>query len=347
MVYGIIMILEHQAGTHKNSLKSLFGILIIPFLIYLFSIIILNLEINNAFIDMLSIGVTYDLTATAPIVYLILIWKKSIPKFTVIPITIVSIVMASFIIPVENQMHLDMVKKWGLPFVETFGIILVVVKVRKIIRMYKTEKINNIDIFSVIKKVILDMFPKLISSYLIFEIGFIYYAFIRWRKNKNQANQFSYSSSGILPILMVFMFMLLLETILVHILLSLWSSIAAWILTGISIYTFVQLFALLKSIILRPIEVRNSRLFLRYGILRESEIYLKNIYRIEMGKSSHIESLSPFKDLEDMNLIIHLNEDCTIFGIFGEPKKYRSIGIFVDNKLEFIKTIEEQAQHPC
>jgi hypothetical protein len=305
------------------------------------------MEINEPHIDILSIAVTYDLIITAPMVYLALIWNKSIPKFTVIPITLVSIVIASFVIPVQNQMHLDMIKTWGLPIIETFGLIIVFTKVTKIVRIYKVEKIGSPDVFSVIKNSVGSMFPNPIGSYLVFEIGFIYFAFIRWRKNKNQSGQFSYSSSGVMPMLGVLLFMLIMETLLVHILLSLWSSFAAWILTGISLYTAVQLFALLKSIVLRPIVIRNNKLFLRYGILRESEINLENISKIEMGKSSNIVSLSPFKDFEDTNLIIHLHEEGTLSGIFGVSRKYKSIGIFVDNKVEFIKTIEEQSQHPC
>lgn len=68
-----------------------------------------------------------------------------------------------------------------------------------------------------------------------------------------------------------------------HILLTKWSSLAAWILTFLSIYSGIQIFGFLQSIIKRPISIENGKLFLRYGITNEAIIDLKDIGSLEIS----------------------------------------------------------------
>ena len=54
----------------------------------------------------------------------------------------------------------------------------------------------------------------------------------------------------------VLIFSIAIETFAIHLLLLKWSETAAWILTGISIYTAIQVFGLAKSITQRPIVIK-------------------------------------------------------------------------------------------
>ena len=61
-------------------------------------------------------GITYDLALTSPLLYLLLIWNKNIPKITVVPFFILGLVLATFLLP-ENT-HLNLLTTWVLPLIE-------------------------------------------------------------------------------------------------------------------------------------------------------------------------------------------------------------------------------------
>ncbi|MDH5720313.1 MAG: hypothetical protein OEZ13_06775 [Spirochaetia bacterium] len=336
------MILENPRNNKIVFLKLFFGIIFFPLLITIISYLLLSFNINEPYINILSIGVTYDLLIFVPIIYLILIWNSSVPKTTVIPVFFLVILIASYIIPSNNQTHLSFIKTWGLPVIEIIAFLIIFRKVLKINDLYKLKKDKDVDIFSIIKNVINSIFPGTVGAYLSFEMASIYYGLICWRKTKNDFIKFSYSNSGIMPVISIFIFLLVLETTILHLLLHKWNNFIAWVLTGLSLYTFIQIIAVLKSIIFRPIEIRHNNLHLNYGILRNSKIPIENIEKIELEKSIHIDSFSPFKDFEDTNIILFLNKKCKLYGLFGFIKEYDSMSIFVNNPQEFKNIISEQ-----
>jgi len=61
-------------------------------------------------------------------------------------------------------------------------------------------------------------------------------------------------------------------------------TLAAWMLTILSIYTGFQLLAFAKSFSKRPILIENNTLYLRYGIMSNAEIEIKNIKSIEISE---------------------------------------------------------------
>ena len=73
----------------------------------------------------LAIGITYDLTLTAPLLYLFLTRKTQLPKITAIPIFVVGVFLASTLLPKDQQFHLNFIKTWFLPIVE-IGIVGVI-----------------------------------------------------------------------------------------------------------------------------------------------------------------------------------------------------------------------------
>jgi hypothetical protein len=103
------------------------------------------------------------------------------------------------------------------------------------------------------------------------------------KKRELKENEFSYhKDSGTITLLIAIIFIVAIETLVLHILLTKWSSLVAWILTFLSIYSGIQIFGFLKSMFKRPISIENNKLFLRYGIMNETTIDLKNIDNIEI-----------------------------------------------------------------
>ncbi len=286
----------------------------------------------------LSIGITFDLALFIPVIYFLLIRKSKIPKITIVPFFVAGIVIASFIIPKDFQFYLTQVKNWILPIVETTIFFLVIYKVRQLNKQFRKGINITLDFYSALKISATQILPNRISSAFATEIAVIYYGFFSWRKRKLESNEFSYhKTSGTIALLSVFIFLILLETSVVHILLQKWSIVAAWILSIVSTYTSLQVYGIMRSMSKRPISIENDELRLRYGLFSESTIPISNIEAVELSNKANdkTKKLSPLGDFESHNVVIRLKTEAVLFGLYGLKSTYETIALHVDEKERF------------
>ncbi|WP_282044093.1 hypothetical protein [Winogradskyella flava] len=295
----------------------------------------------------LSTAITLDLLLTVPFIYFLLIRKTSIPKTTVVPFIILGVVLGSFVIPVEHQYYLDLFKTWALPVMELCVLSYVVYNLVKTIKLYKTNKAHsNLDFYSTLKSTCAEILPRPAVIPVVTEIAVFYYGFIHWKKRELKPNEFSYhKNSGTIGLLAALIFLIAIETAAIHLLLIKWSTVAAWILTGLSIYSGIQILGFLKSMTKRPIVVENDKLYLRYGIMNETTISFDNIESIELSMkdiemNKTTRKLSVLGNLEGHNIIIKLKKEHTLTGLYGVKKPFTLIAFHVDNKQEFKNRIE-------
>jgi hypothetical protein len=296
-----------------------------------------------------SIGITLDLLLTVPVTYYLLIRRTTIPKITVVPFFVIGLLIATVILPTENQVLLDFVKVWILPIIEIVLIFSIVQKVREAIKANQQNGETVTDFFTTIKNICSKLLPNYIALFLASEIAVIYYGFIQWRKLNPGRNEFTYhKNSGTIGLLITFIFLVIAETSIIHLLLARWNLlVAAWTLTALSIYTAIQLLGFLKSITLRPIAIKENKVFLRYGILSEVVVDIENIESVDMT-SETIEfdnltrSLSLFGKLEGHNIVIRLKKESIISELYGVNRKFITLALHVDNKEEFKRQIDER-----
>ena len=290
----------------------------------------------------LSLAITLDLLLTSPLIYFLLIRKTSIPKITAVPLLILGIVICSFILPLENQFYLSLFKTWILPVIELFILGFVIYNIRKAVQLYKLNKKNeSFDFFTVLKSTCYNILPKGTVLPVVTEIAVFYYGFINWKKRQLEPNEFSYhKDSGTVGILIAILFLIAIETVAFHLLLSKCNTTAAWTLTGVSIYSGIQILGFLKSMLKRPISIEDDVLYLRYGIMNETTINIQDIESIEctikdieLNKTTR--KLSFLGDLEGHNLVIKLKKENTLFGLYGVKRTYTTLAFYVDKKQDF------------
>lgn len=296
--------------------------------------------------DSLAIGITFDILLTAPFMYFLLIRKTTIPKTTIVPILIFGIIICSIILPSENQHYLNLFKTWVLPIVELSVLSFVIYNIRKGIKNYKEKKNVSFDFFTTLKNTCYEILPKNIVIPVVTEIAVFYYGFLYWKKRELKENEFSYhKDSGTISLLIAIIFIVAIETVTFHFLLLKWSHIAAWILTFLSIYSAIQIFGFLKSMSKRPISIAHNKLYLRYGIMNEATIELKEIESIEISSkdielNKETRKLSFLGALESHNVIIRLKNENTLIGLYGIKKKFKVLALYIDNKNEFKNQID-------
>ncbi len=296
----------------------------------------------------LAMGITFDLIITVPFVYFLLIRKREIPKITVVPFFVVGIVIASFIIPKDHQFYLSQVKYWVLPVVELAALSFVIYKVRATVKQFKQERLGNPDFFTAIKNAASAILPDKVAPLFATEIAVVYYGFIRWKKRRQEANEFAYhKESASVALFSIVIVMILVETFALHLLIQRWSEPVAWVLSILSFYTGLQVFGIVRSFSQRPYIVGEKSLYLKYGILSEMEVPYHQIESIEVSDKElewdkKTRKLSPLGQMESHNVILRFKEELTVAGLYGIKNNCRTLALHVDDKEGLVKEIEQR-----
>lgn len=298
--------------------------------------------------DELAFGIIYDLTLTSPLLYLLVIWKKRIPKITAVPVFVLGVIVASFLIPEDQQFHLDIVKNFVLPIVELTVITLIVVKIRQAIQLYKKRDITT-DFYTQFQSTANDLLEnKTLANVLTTEVSMIYYGLINWKREKPKANAFTYhKESGTLALLGAVILILLVETIGLHFLLIQWNAIVAWVIFGLSLYTALQVLGHAKAMKRRFVEITKGQLILRYGLFGDGIVPLDTIESIELTSKDlpedhqqEVVRLAMLGELEGYNTILYLKEPITITGAYGLKKTGTILLLHVDEKERFLLEVQ-------
>ena len=310
--------------------------------------LLIKSSIYNEYTSYMSLGITIDLLVFPPLLYFLVIKKTKIPKISVVPFLVFSMVLCYSILPAQDHKYLDFFKNWMFPVIEVGVLLFIIFSVRKVIKKYKgIANSNHVDFFTTLKETCYDLLPRKLVMPFVTEIAVFYYGFIYWKRRILEENEFSYhKDSGTLTLLMAFIFIIGIETFVFHIKLSEWNIIVAWILTGLSIYSGIQIFGFLKSMLKRPIAISQDKLYLRYGIMSECTILLKDIESIELS-TKEIQSddkkqkLSILGELEGHNIILTVKKEYELIRLYGIRKKFKVLALYIDNKSEFAERIKE------
>jgi len=294
----------------------------------------------------LAIGITYDLTLITPLVYLFLIWKKKIPKITAVPFFVVGIVVATFLIPGQEQYHLSLVKTYITPLVPLTIITIIIYKICKELEVMKANLIKIEDKYLLFKKISKAIVPnEKVSRIAASEAALIYYSVFSWKRKKTADNQFTnYKENAVISLLLGLILVIIIETFVLHTVLIKWNEIIAWIFALSSIYVLLQILGHLKALVKRPSEIKEGHLILKNGLLGDVNIHLDEIEHIETS-TKEVESdkkvayLTLSKGIDSHNIVIYFNKTQKIEKIYGKVKECDVLLLHIDNKTEFINQI--------
>ena len=107
-----------------------------------------------------------------------------------------------------------------------------------------------------------------------------------------------------------------------------------------SLYVSLQLFAHIKAIFQRPIEISDEKLFVRYGLFGDAEIDLKILKRLNFlpccpHEKEGVKRLSLLGELEQFNTKILLKHEAELNGFYGIKSKCKTLLLFVDETEKF------------
>ncbi|MFI5150004.1 MAG: hypothetical protein ACHQRM_09750 [Bacteroidia bacterium] len=297
--------------------------------------------------DTLSTALILDLTITAPLVCYLLNRKSATSVSAVIKVFMLGMLLAGLLISAKDNSLLHFLKTWVSPLLE---VILVLFLIQKF-RIARRESIDAVrsgsDFYTYSRNYLIFFFGnKKAGAVIASELAVLYYTFFsRSKKATNLEIVFtSYKESGIRMILGLILGLMLIETCSMHFLFLIWNKTFAIVLTTISFYTCLQLFAHIRAIKQRPSLLIGDRLILRNGIWGgEASIDLDRIEKLEYSgrtlKGPGIAKLSFLKKMDNHNLIIHLKQPVIVTGAFGIEKHASVILVYIDNVKHFASVI--------
>jgi hypothetical protein len=289
-------------------------------------------------------AVTIDLLFTLPAVYFLFIRRTSIPKISVVPVFLLCLLAASAVLPANDRVLFSIVATYGVPAVELFVLGYLGFRIYRTRRVYASETPAGRDLMERLRVAFTrELRPAIVARAAAFEVGVFILLLLKWRRPKGECHTY-HRTNGPTLLLVVFLFLLAAETAVVHVLLDLWSSAAAWIATALSIYFAIQLVAHLKALCLRPIVVTGDELLLRCGILGDAAIRLSRIADVKTisnfsDDGPHSIRVTPLGQLSQPNVRIELTDENVFYGIYGIEKRFRSIAFFVDDPVRLIEAM--------
>ncbi len=331
------------ATTNKSNRAIALGI---PFLIFISCLLITFSAKFKANSELLSNGILCDLLITAPLIYFLSIRKSNVSRLTVIRVFVVGVLFAGVILRSQSNPVLQFIKTWVSPLIELSVIFIISRKFYAANKKARVANENKIDFLlhcqSVMWQVLgNEKLANMISS----EVSVMYYAFfsVKERSPDYKTKFTSYKENGLLLILGVILSIFLVETTGVHFLLTVWSKTIAWVITGLSLYTCLQLFAHMRAIKARPIVINAHSFEVHNGLAGDAFIQLDNIEKIERSNKKPVgrESIkiSLLKGLENHNVVVYLKKPVEVTKIFGIKRETDTVLFFVDKPKAFTDII--------
>jgi len=314
----------------------------LPLLVMLSSAIIVYSPFFAAHITGMSTGVTLDLTVTAPFLYFLAIRRTDVSRMTVIRVFVLGVLVAGLLLGGRSP-FLHGIKTWISPVVEAVVVITVIWNIRKARRQAGH---GEVDMLTHLRSIAGKIFGnQRMGDVLGSELAVIYYALAaRRRKQRQGGAEFSYArASGAAPVLGVFLMAMVAEGVGLHFLIARWSAMTAWILTGLSAYTMLQVYAHMRAMKSRLVQVKDGMLYLRNGLAADVGVRIDNIEEIRLTtravQGDGVLKLALLGALEGHTVCIRLRQPVTVVRMFGIRRRASVLLFAVDRPEELREAI--------
>lgn len=299
--------------------------------------------------SLLAFAITCDLTLFLPLLYFFWARRNRVAMITVVPVFVLALAAASWLIPQAQQQYLDLIKLSLAPL-EIFAVGYLVIKVRRVTQSYRLRKAGTPDFLAALHAALTEILgrPRAVEI-ITTEVCLFYYAFFSLRhapEIPEAASAFTYhKKSAYAAVVAVFMLIILVETFALHLLIARFNTTAAWLLSGLSMYAVIFLWGDLNAARKRPIYFDGNDLVIRTGLRWRAIIPLAQIDSWERATRTRAHKESP--RLESVlfgapNLVIYLRRPLTARGFYGLKKEFEILALGIDDPASFEKTLRER-----
>ncbi len=240
------------AGVRRNT--ALFAL--VSTAIFAFAAAFFRSAIYTAHPDVLAWGLTFDLTLTVPLLYLIIVVRGGrLSAATVAPVFVICVAIAARIVPHGQQEFLHQLRFLAVP-------------------------LDVVTLWLVARRLASGSSQTLLDRLAASELTMLLYGLLSWH-TKPPAGFTVHKRSGWGSVVAAIVVVIVAESIGVHLLLQQWSVRAAWIATALDLYGVLWFFGDYNALRLRPTTIDAGALHLRYGLRWAADVPLANIVAVQ------------------------------------------------------------------
>lgn len=212
----------------------------------------------------------------------------------------------------------------------------IVYKALQLRKKFSERAATGMDLYDALRESSCSVVGSVAGGALAYETTLLYYAAAGWFRSPELGDgAFTvHRNVAYVPLMVAVMIAVVVETVAVHLLLRLWSPVAAWVMTAISLYTLIWLIGDVHAVRQRPIRVQDGMLHLRLGLRWDAKIPLALIKSVETpGNDEHSGGRQNLKAVlfGAPNLRLVLSEPVRAVGFYGIRRKVQSIDLHVDD----------------
>jgi hypothetical protein len=282
-------------------------------------------------------AVVFDLLVVLPgLFYLCLVRRYALPVSTVFAAFGGGLALSHWLLPATSLPLLAWAGRLaGVGEVAVFGYSLV--RLRRVLRGYLAAKAHSDDFIDNLCAASRPVLGRLTEA-LVTEVAVLRYALLgaMLRPETKPADYvfFTYQKSGFVALLATAIGLSVVELAAVHLVAAQWWPRAAWVLTGLSVYSVLWLLAHGQAVRRRPVLLTATALVVRVGLG-----WRVTIPREQLVKMLYIaDAPAPAPDLLNAarllltppNLLLTFAEPQQVRGLYGLQRTVRRLAIYVD-----------------
>lgn len=296
----------------------------------------------------LAIAITIDIAVGVPLLfYLLIVRKKFLPLSSIVPVCILTLLAIRFILPISEQSFLRFID-FLIPTIELSVAVFLLIKLRHIIHDVRTAKRDCLYFTDALrtgirKSVKSDFVAAIVAS----EVSMLYLAFAGWvarfRTSRQDVTKYTYHKKS------NFLFwplvaLIIVETVGVHLVISIWTQPGAWVFTGTSVYTLLWMVGHYHASRLQPVIVDDRYIYLRTGLIWRGQMPLDNILEIRkvMKADRHADGYVNVSLLGDPDVVIVLRRAEVLEGLFARKKETKLVGIALDDPGALLEDVRDR-----
>jgi hypothetical protein len=267
--------------------------------------------------DRVAAAIAFDLTFTVTfLAWLFPVRSGRWPPISLIPVFLLSIGLATRVLPAENRHWLEALRWIAVPL--EIGLLgWIALRAARAVRVAKAASAADLDTWDRIRQAARSiLWNRTVADILAFEASVVVFAFRPRRP--------PHVPAGATPFFAT-----------LHFLLARWSAPLAWTLTALGLYTLVYLLADWRAVHTRPTLLDDEFLTVRTGLRWTIRIPRSAIESIGRRPPSPADERAWGKALRayvigGANVWIHLREAVEAEGVYGRRRSTRSIATSVD-----------------
>jgi hypothetical protein len=295
-----------------------------------------------------STAVTIDIVVVLPLLYYVLIVRGGgAPAITVLPVFRLCVAAAGLVLPPDERGLYELMAP-AARLAELGMAAFVLYRLQLGVRAFRVA--GTRDVLERLTAGTRAALPGTITSAdraagaIAFEAALIWYAHRGWRLRPElpaQAVAFpGHRKSGYTGIIVGLLMVIGIELLAVHLLIATWSTVAAWILTGLTAYGVVWLIGDLQALRLRPSWVSDHTICMRLGLRWTVTTPQNQLLRVrKLGRGERVTSALSLALPNAPRVLIELKTPTMAIGAYGLRREVDSIELGLDDPDGFMRRV--------